>query len=687
MQRASWRPGWKPPSVRPSVFVAIASCIANVALAIAVRELAPLAGLLAVMAAGVAIHDTRTRRRQDEAIERAIGHLAELRLPLPHGVIEAMPPMLRPLLAGYDGVFREMQRRQAELDERVQRHAFMEMHTDDIVMQVNARGIVKYVSAAIHKTLGYTAEELVGTRILDLLHPDELAGWIASLKASAREHTAVLLEGHWRCKDGRYVALEMSVRHAYGLNGAVFETIAVARNVETRNELRERLTRAALTDPLTGLPNRAALVATLERLRAASRERPFVLFLFDLDRFKQVNDSLGHAAGDATLVETANRVRSILRPGDSLARMGGDEFVALFEDVRSAHAARSIASRIIEAVSQPYSCQGSLLHPKTSIGIVLCDDPEVPSDELISRADRAMYAAKRQGGNLSMVYDGSLCDSARKDFEVEQSLTLALQQERLLVHFQPIVDSRTRRPVLSEALVRMRAHDGTVLGPAHFIHVAERTGQILQVGEWVLQQACWQVRRLEEAGIPSSISVNVSPRQLMHVNYVKSVERVLEDTGVSPSAIVLEVTESAVMEDVEKAKDTLNRLRGIGFRLALDDFGSGYSSISMLKALPFDILKIDREFVRDSEALGLGASTLGAIIDIGKSLGLTIIAEGVETPGQSLSLMRLGADLLQGFLFHRPLGADGHAELMRHGQTSRYAGRPRRDEVGSVSLF
>ncbi|HEY0857429.1 MAG TPA: EAL domain-containing protein [Albitalea sp.] len=673
----------------PITAVAIAASTANLVFAAARPAVLPWAAGLA-LATAVAIWTLwRSQRREQRALEQALGHLAEFRLPLPEAAHEQLPPLLRPLVGGYERAFVEMQRRQAALDERVGRYAFMEMHSDDMVMQVDARGFVKYVSPAVHAHLGYTPDEICGTRILDLLHPDELPAWVESLKASARAHSGALLEGHWRRKDGRYLALEMSLRHAYGLNGAVAETIAMARNVEARNEMRDKLTRAALTDHLTGLPNRAALVATLQRFRAVSHERPFVLFLFDLDRFKQVNDSLGHTAGDDYLIETANRVRSILRPGDSLARMGGDEFVALFEGIDGESGARSIAARIIETVSQPYLCHGALLHPKTSIGIVLCDDPQLPSDELISRADRAMYAAKRQGGNLAIVYDASHSDSARHDFDVEQALTLALQRNRLVLHFQPIVDAKTKQPVLAEALVRMRAEDGTLLGPGHFIEVAEKTGQIFQLGQWVLEQACRQVRRLEEAGIPSAISVNVSPRQLMHVNYVNSVEAVLEQTGVSPSSIVLEVTESAVMEDVDKAKCTLNHLRSLGFRLALDDFGTGYSSISMLKTLPFDILKIDRAFVRDTEGLTIGATTLGAIIDIGKSLKLTIIAEGIETAEQSFGLERLGCDLLQGFRFHRPMEADAHARVMREAR----APLPLRtrnavlEEVGSLSLF
>ncbi len=651
------------------------------------QGLAPLAAASSGIALWVAAHLFSRLRRERQALRDAVARLAEYRLPVPDGTLLDLPSALKEIVRGYDEVFTEMQRREQALAERVERHAFMELHTEDVVMQVDAKGLVKYVSPSIQTHLGYTNEEMQGLRIMSLLNPEEQAFWIESLKAAARERKAVLLEGSWRHKAGHYVTLEMSLRHAYGLNGSVVETIAMARNVQARNDLRDRLTRAAHTDHLTGLPNRAALVATLARMRSTSHEQPFVLFLFDLDRFKQVNDSLGHAAGDDYLIETANRVRSILRPGDTLARMGGDEFVALFEGIGSEAGARSIAARIVETVSQPYSCHGALLHPKTSIGIVVCDDPQMPEDELISRADRAMYAAKRQGGNLAIVYNASHSASMRKDFDVEQAIAQALCEERLELHFQPIVDARSKQPVLAEALVRMRSEDGRLLGPAYFIDVAEKTGQILPVGQWVLQQACLHARRLVESGTPSAISVNVSPRQLMHVNYVQSVETVLADTGVAPSSIVLEVTESAVMEDVEKAKLTLAHLRRLGFRLALDDFGSGYSSISMLKSLPFDILKIDRAFMRDTEGLALGPTTLGAIIDIGKSLHLTIIAEGVETSEQAVALERMGCDLMQGFRFFRPMVADAHAEILIQGRAELRTGMQPALEADRVSLF
>jgi diguanylate cyclase (GGDEF)-like protein/PAS domain S-box-containing protein len=651
----------------PIIVVALAGSLLDLGVALAAPALALPAIALAVSTAAAAGFELRRREREQRALDATLGLLAEYRLPVPREVREQLPEALCDLVRGYDDVFAEMQQLHNTLAERVERYAFVEMHSEDMVMQVDAQGLVKYVSPAVKTHLRYTPEQLRGQRILEHLHPEDLPSWLESLKASAKARTALLLEGRWRRSDGRYVTLEVSLRHAHGLSGSVVGTISMGRNVESRNEMRERLTRAAQTDHLTGLPNRAALGQTLAQFRAASQERPFVLFLFDLDRFKQVNDSLGHAAGDAYLIETATRVRSILRPGDTLARMGGDEFVALFQGVASEGRARSIAARIIEALSQPYSCHGALLHPKTSIGIVLCNDPALPSDELISRADRAMYAAKRQGGNLAIVYNESHSDSLRHDFSIEQALTLALQQGRLAVQFQPIVDAKSKQPVLAEALVRMRAEDGRLLGPGVFIDVAEKTGQIVQVGQWVLEQACWHARRLEEAGTPTAISVNVSPRQLMHVNYVNSVETVLIDTGVSPSSIVLEVTESGVMEDVEKAKATLNHLRALGFRLALDDFGTGYSSISMLKTLPFDILKIDRAFVRDTDGLSIGASTLGAIIDIGKSLNLTIIAEGVETAEQSLGLERLGCDLLQGFHFFRPIDAQAHAQVLERG--------------------
>jgi diguanylate cyclase (GGDEF)-like protein/PAS domain S-box-containing protein len=623
-----------------------------------------LSGLLVASMAWLTWLEWRRRFNHRKAVAAAMGHVAEYALPVSAEAKKHMPRTLRNLMTGYDDAFVRMSQRVRELGVQVQRHEFVALHTEDLVTQVDAQGLVKYVSPSVTKTLGYSPEQFVGRRILDLLHPDEVADWVQELKHAARNRQSVLKEGRWRRADGTYATLECSMRHAYGLNGRVVETISMARNVEARNALQARLLSAARTDHLTGLPNRAALVDSLEKFRAQSARAPFALFLFDLDRFKQVNDSLGHAAGDDYLVETANRVRSVLRPTDSLARMGGDEFVALFDGIASEDAARAIASRIIDAVCQPYWCRGALLHPKTSIGIVLCNSPDIASDELISCADRAMYEAKRHGGNAAAVYDASHEDSLRQEFLMEQELTLALRQERLVVQFQPIVDAKSKKPVLAEALVRMRAQDGSLIGPGQFIPVAEKTGLIFNVGQWVLEQACRQAKRLEDAGTPTSISVNVSPKQLMHVNYVQSVEAALALTGAKASSIVLEVTESAVMEDVPKAQATLTRLRELGFRLALDDFGTGYSSISMLKNLQFDILKIDRAFVTDAEMDAIGPSTLAAIIDIGKSLHLTIIAEGIETDDQSRGLERLGCDLLQGFRYFRPIDAHEHAKAL-----------------------
>jgi len=355
----------------------------------------PWAAGLAALTAAAVWFPWRRHRHEQRVLEQALGHLAEFRLPLPEGMHEQLPPVLQPLIGGYDRVFVEMQRRQAELDERVGRYAFMEMHSDDMVMQVDAKGLVKYVSPAVHAHLGYTTDEICGMRILDLLHPDELPAWMESLKAAARARSGALLEGHWRRKDGRYLALEMSLRHAYGLNGAVAETIAMGRNVEARNELRDKLTRAALTDHLTGLPNRAALVATLQRFRAVSREKPFVLFLFDLDRFKQVNDTLGHLAGDMALKEIARALRGRVRPTDHLCRKGGDEFLVwlsgadekrameIGEELRKDIAAAALTTESGEPIPISVSVGASQVR-REEIG----DDVDQVLEDLISRANR-----------------------------------------------------------------------------------------------------------------------------------------------------------------------------------------------------------------------------------------------------------------------------------------------------------
>jgi diguanylate cyclase (GGDEF)-like protein/PAS domain S-box-containing protein len=639
---------------------------------------------LALFLLAGAVNVRRRAKAENRLAQAALGSLAEYKLPSVHA---KDAPLVSALVAAYEQFHLELTRRHASSTERLARYEFMAQYSDDLVLQVDGQGLLKYISPSVRQQMGYGAEDVLGTQVLDLLHRDDRERWFSEYKRATKARQSVLLEGRWRHQDGSYLMMEMSIRNVYGLSGSVVEAIAIARNVESRNAMRTKLEAAARTDGLTGLLNRAALVETLDHLKSTCGRKPFGLFLFDLDRFKQVNDSLGHAAGDDYLVETARRVSSVLREHDVFARMGGDEFVALFTNVTSEDALRAIAARIIEEVTKPYLCHGELLYPKTSIGILLCDDPAMPTDELISRADRAMYVAKDQGGNLAVVYDDTQADTLRKSFAVEQELTTALQENRLALQFQPIVDAKTKRPALAEALVRMRASDGSLIGPGHFIEVAEKSGLIFQVGAWVLEQACLQARRLEEAGHATSISVNVSPRQLMHLNYVRSVEEVLERTGVSPSSIVLEVTESAVMQDVQRALDTLNHLRSLGFKLALDDFGSGYSSISMLKSLPFDILKIDRAFVADAEGASIGPSTLAAIIDIGKSLNLTIIAEGIETERQSLGLERLGCDLLQGFLFHRPIDPDDHCRVVAQASEALITGRNLKTVADDVVLF
>ncbi len=639
---------------------------------------------LHVAALGLALAQYRRWNQELAVAQSVMGTLGEFKVPanlplsdtLVHGVAQSYEPLMR-----------ELEKRYAQASEGLARYEFMAHHTDDMVLQVDAYGVLKYASPSLKQQLGYTSDAVVGRPVMDLLHPDDREKWLPQLKQAAKTRQSVLLEGQWRRFDGTFVTLEMSLRHAYGLNGQVTETIAMARNVDSRNALRHKLELAARTDALTGLLNRAALVETLETFKKACASRPFGLFLFDLDRFKQVNDSLGHAAGDSYLVETARRVNSVLRDHDILARMGGDEFVALFADVYDEAALKAIGNRIIEEVSKPYWCHGELLYPKTSIGIFLCADPGLPADELISRADRAMYVAKSQGGNLAVVYDVTQADTLRQSFAVEQELTTAMAENRLALQFQPIVDAKSKEPVLAEALVRIRGTDGSLIGPGHFIEVAEKTGLIFEMGEWVLEQACLHARALEEAGHRTCISVNVSPRQLMHLNYVRSVEDVVARTGVLPSSIVLEVTESAVMQDVERAKTILLHLRSLGFRLALDDFGSGYSSISMLKSLPFDLLKIDRAFAADAEGACIGPSTLGSIIDIGKSLNLTIIAEGIETQNQALGLERLGCDLIQGFLFHRPLDADKHLAVVAKASMPLVTGQNLKLVADDVVLF
>jgi diguanylate cyclase (GGDEF)-like protein len=440
-------------------------------------------------------------------------------------------------------------------------------------------------------------------------------------------------------------------------------------NAIDRDRSEQEIRHQALHDPLTGLPNRMLFVDRLGLALAQCERRGTgvaVLFL-DLDHFKIVNDSYGHSAGDELLRALAARLVQGLRPGDTVARFGGDEFVVICDDLGDASEAERIAQRMIADMSRPFDIAGADHVVSASIGIALAEGARRDPEDLVREADAAMYRAKERGRGRSELYDELMRARALSRLRIEGELRTALDEGQLRLHYQPIVDLTTGGVRGVEALIRWQHPERGLLGPAEFISVAEETGAIIPVGTWVLHAACrqaaaWHAERPDDP--PFFIAVNVSSRQIGHPAIVDTVAHVLAETGLDPGALHLEITESVLMDDPVANAATLERLRGLGARIALDDFGTGYSSLAYIRRFPIDVIKIDREFVPDVADNRADAAIVDAVVSMGRGLGASVIAEGVETPAQEASLRALGCTLAQGFLYARPAPAEEIAALL-----------------------
>ena len=438
-----------------------------------------------------------------------------------------------------------------------------------------------------------------------------------------------------------------------------------------RHNAEERIRHQALHDPLTGLPNRTLLMERITHWLSGARRRRgagAVLYL-DLDGFKLINDALGHTAGDEVLLTAGRRMCDVVRPTDTVARVGGDEFVIFCEDVASELAALDLVERLLAALARPFPSTGAERRVTASIGIALADHRS-DAEALIRSADAAMYRAKERGGERYEVFDEAMRERSVRWLAIERDLRLAVERDEFHNLYQPIVVPPTgpgeeARLVGFEALVRWSHPGRGIISPGEFIPVAEQTGLIVPIGADVLDRACAQAAEWQEEGSPAvQMAVNLSARQFSHPGLVPSVAAALEQTGLEPPLLSLEITETVLIDDAETALQTLERLKELGVRLVLDDFGTGYSSLSHLKRFPIDVLKIDRSFV---DGLGRDAgdsAIVSAVISMGRAMGVGIVAEGVETGAQAAKLHSLGCPLAQGFLFARPLAADAARELI-----------------------
>ena len=461
--------------------------------------------------------------------------------------------------------------------------------------------------------------------------------------------------------------------------GRIVGTFGVSRDITQRKEFEEQLEHQAFFDPLTQMPNRALFMNRLQHLfhRSKRAEDPllFAVLYLDLDRFKGVNDGLGHQAGDELLVEIARRLERCVRPSDTLARLGGDEFTVLLEDIGSEMDATRVADRIHRELSEPFVLHGQEVFSSVSLGIALSSSHYERPDEMLRDADTAMYRAKANGRSRHQVFDVDMHQRAVSLLRLETDLRRAIERKELVAYYQPIIDLEKKTLRGFEALARWRHPTRGLILPDIFIPVAEETGLINAIGDFMLAEACRQMRSWQQRyrrDPPLTISVNVSTRQLAQSNVAEHVQRILAETGLDANCLTLEITESALMQNLKTGAAVIQRLHDMAVRLHIDDFGTGYSSLSYLHNFPVDTLKVDKSFVSRMEGAPHQAEIVKAIVSLAQNLGMGVTAEGVETVAQAEALRDLHCTSAQGFLFSRPLPADEAERLIIDGVIGAY---------------
>jgi diguanylate cyclase (GGDEF)-like protein/PAS domain S-box-containing protein len=554
-------------------------------------------------------------------------------------------------------------RRRAEqaLRDSEARFRAMAEHSADWIWSIDSGGRYTYSNRRGVAILGYSVDAFLAMDPDSLVHPDDRPlrrdAFLNAVSAQDGWRNVVL---RWRHQNGSYRTFESSASALFSEAGQLIGFQGVDRDITERRQAEARIEFLASHDALTGLPNRVLLRDRFEHaLAVAERSRSRVAMLFlDLDKFKVVNDTLGHAAGDRLLLEVVSRLSGCVRESDTISRHGGDEFILLLNGIPDQDAAERIASKTLANLAEPVEIDGHLLNASCSIGIAIYPDDGKDFDSLLQKADLAMYNAKDAGRNTYRFFDDRMNRQAHEHLLLQNRLNRALFQAEFHLHYQPQVEIGTGRVIGVEALLRWQNPELGEVVPARFIPVAEDGGAIVPIGAWVMEEACRQAQAWRQAGWPEfTMSVNLSALQFRRTGLIETVAGALGRSGLPPHLLELELTESILLHDVENTLDTVRQLKAMGVRLSIDDFGTGYSSLSYLKRFAVDRLKIDRSFVRDLNADPDNAAIVRAVIQLARSLRLDIIAEGVETEAQLAFLREEGCPGVQGFLFSRPLSS------------------------------
>ncbi len=530
-------------------------------------------------------------------------------------------------------------------------------HATDVICLLDGDGRITWISPSAAHVLGYADTDAVGMQFVDFVHPDDRELVLAAFdEGRRRPGPAAPVEFRIRHEDGSWRHFETLATNMLD-DPNVGAIITNSRDISERVHATELVAHRALHDPLTGLANRQLLFDRMDHalLRAKRSGRAVAALYLDIDDFKSVNDQYGHASGDRVLQVVGERLQSCTRPGDTIARMGGDEFVVVAEDIDAASVALALAERIRAALDEPLKIGLRSVVASVSIGIAV-DRGTTTSDLLLHDADAALYRAKALGKDRCELFDSTLREESVRRMSVELLLRQALEQGDLVVHYQPIVDLSTSSLHAVEALLRLERPTGELVTPNEFLAVAEDTGLIVTIGAGVLDLACgqlasWRIAFGERA--PARVGINLSARQLAHPTLLTQVCRVLSDTALAPSMLTLEFTEAAARHMPGRARDVIDELRAMGVQVGIDDFGTGASSLTSLKLLPIDFVKLDRAVVAELGQTG-DTAIARAVVDLARSLGLVTVAEGVEREEQVAALRDMGCQLAQGYYFAPP---------------------------------
>ncbi|BBA32572.1 hypothetical protein sS8_0607 [Methylocaldum marinum] len=574
------------------------------------------------------------------------------------------------------GLFVERKRTEVELRISEEKLSSILGSIDNIVWSLSpTTGETLYVNAAAEKVWGRPVAELMKNKDLWLesVHPEDRERMRNTLK-ELLERGSLTVEYRIRRPDGEIRWLEDRVKVIYDKSGKPVRLDGVASDITERKTYEASIEYLATHDALTHLPNRTLLADRLAQALAHAKrtDRPLALLFLDLDRFKDVNDSFGHALGDALLQSVAERLLASVREGDTVARQGGDEFLILLSDLERVEDIEVVAIKVLRSLAKPFLIDGRELFMSGSIGASVYPTDGEDMETLLKHADTAMYRTKEEGGSGFRLYAREMSQRAIERIKMESALRRALEQQQFELFYQPKVELRGGRIIGSEALIRWRHPDLGLVLPSRFIPMAEETGLIHAIGSWALKTACSQSKAWQEAGLnPFDVAVNLSAKQLKRGNLVKLVDDILRETGLEGRYLELELTETIVMHDPERFIPILEELKELGVKLSVDDFGTGYSSLSYLKRLPFDRLKIDQSFVRDIATDTNDAVIVQTVISLGHTLGLKVIAEGVETMEQLTFLCRHRCDDMQGYYSSRPIPAEQFGRLLRENRRLR----------------